>query len=292
MSSEDASEAPLSGKQKILRKAKPLVADGISLEAFKLSDQANVLHEKGILPLVKQRAARPTTSSSSFSSFSSKTNAMKSIAVKAVNKGGGKGKEKDMGGEETVDKIDLDGDVLIQSTEVTSVDPYLFAVPLPIQSLNAKSAKKEAADAIRKTLKSTAKLDAKGESGSARGSAPAEDEGFEHSFPSECEMENNENTAKVAKLHFNQILLGLSLPGTKIRMRDPHLLFYISKMLDSNTRDALCRSLTDGTDRFPGLVKVALDMIKMSLDTSRSDSSNSVGRRSGRFIPDDDDDDE
>ena len=289
MSSDDASEAPLSGKQKILRKAKPLVADGISLEAFKLSDQANVLFEKGILPLVKQRPVRPTTSSSSFSSFSSKTNAMKSIAMKAVHKGGGgKGKEKEMGGEETIDKIDLEGEVLIQSTEVTSVDPYLFAVPLPIQSLNVKSAKKAAVDAKRKTLKPIAKLVANSESGSAS----AEDEGFEHSFPSECEMENNENTAKVAKLHFNKILLGLSLPGTKIRMRDPHLLFYISKMLDSNTRDALCRSLTDGTDRFPGLVKVALDMVKMSLDTGRSDSSNSVGRRSGRFIPDDDDDDE
>ena len=292
MSSDDASEAPLSGKQKILRKAKPLVADGISLEAFKLSDQANVLFEKGILPLVKQRPVRPTTSSSSFSSFSSKTNAMKSIAMKSVHKGGGggKGKEKEMGGEETIDKIDLEGEVLIQSTEVTSVDPYLFAVPLPIQSLKAKSAKKAAVDAKRKTLKPTAKFSANSESGSA--SASAEDEGFEHSFPSECEMESNENTAKVAKLHFNQILLGLSLPGTKIRMRDPHLLFYISKMLDSNTRGALCRSLTDGTDRFPGLVKVALDMVKMSLDTSRSDSSNSVGRRSGRFIPDDDDDDE
>lgn len=281
---ENASDAGLSGKKKILRKAKPLVADGISLEAFKLSDQANILYEKGILPLVKPRSERPATASS-FSSFSSKTNVMKSIAQKALNKGGAKGKEK--GEEEHVDKIELDGEVLIQSTEVTSVDPFLFAVPLPIQSLNAKSAKKATVDAKRKTLQPTAKIGA-GDSVIVS----AEDEGFEHSFPSECEMQNNENTAKVAKLHFNQILLGISNPGTKSRMKDPHLLHYISKILDANTRDALCRSLSDGTDRFPGLVKVALDMVKMTLDTSRSDSSNSVGRRSGRFIPDDDDDDD
>ena len=285
VSTEDASDAGLSGKKKILRKAKPLVADGISLEAFKLSDQANTLYEKGILPLVKKRSEKPATTSSSFSSFSSKTNVMKSIAQKALNKGGGKGNEK--GEEEHVDKIELDGEVLIQSTEVTSVDPFLFAVPLPIQSLNNKSAKKAAGDAKRKTIQPTAKTSA-----GDRVTIGTEDEGFEHSFPSECEMQNNENTAKVAKLHFNQILLGISNPGTKSRMKDPHLLHYLSKMLDANTRDALCRSLSDGTDRFPGLVKVALDMVKMSLDTSRSDSSNSVGRRSGRFIPDDDDDDD
>ena len=264
------------------------MADGISLEAFKLSDQANILYAKGILPLVKQRSERAITTSSSFSSFASKTNVMKSIAIKALQKGGGKSKEKEKGEEENVDKIDLEGEVLIQSSEVTSVDPFLFAVPLPIQSFNTKSAKKVSGDAKRKSPQSAAETDA----GAQSGSVIAEDGGFEHSFPSECEMENNENTSKVAKLHFNQILLGISLPGTKNRMKDPHLLSYISRMLDSNTRDALCRSLNDGTDRFPGLVKVALDMVKMSLDTSRSDSSNSVGRRSGRFIPEDDDDDD
>jgi hypothetical protein len=45
----------------------------------------------------------------------------------------------------------------------------------------------------------------------------------------------------------------------------------------------------DESNQFPGLVKVALDMVKLSLDSSRS-NSNSRGSRSGRFIPDEEDD--
>lgn len=259
-SSEDVpSDTP---KKKILKRLKPLVADGISLEAFQLSDQANILREKEILPMEKLRFTRV----SSFSSFSAKTNAMKSLAMKAMaSSGGGKGAEKV---EAIEDKIELDGEILIQTSEAKSVDPFLLAVPLPIRPLKPSST-------VTKSKKTEVDTTL--------------DSGFEHSFPSDCEMSSNENTAKVAKLHFSRILSGLSQPGTKDRMRDPHLLFYLSKVLDVPTRDALCRSLVDGTDRFPGLVKVALDMVKMSIDNSRSDS-NSVGRRSGRFISDDDED--
>jgi hypothetical protein len=262
VSSEDVpADTP---KKKILKRLKPLVADGISLEAFQLSDQANILCEKGILPVAKMRSTRI----SSFSSFSAKTNAMKSLAVKALANSGS-GKEKGVVKEEaTEDKIDLDGEILIQSSEATSVDPFLLGVPLPIRALKPPN---PASKGRKPEIEILA------------------DSGFEHSFPSDCEMSSNENTAKVAKLHFSRILSALSQPGTKGRMRDPHLLHYMSKILDVPTRDALCRSLADGTDRFPGLVKVALDMVKVSIDNSRSDS-NSVGRRSGRFISDDDDD--
>lgn len=241
-----------------------MVADGISLEAFQLSDQANILCEKGILPIVKSRS----TKVSSFSSFAAKTNAMKSLANKALSNGVS-GKEKGGEKEEVVeDKIELDGEILIQTSEAKSVDPFLLAVPLPIRPLQRTNTASKARIAEIENIA---------------------DSGFEHSFPSECEMSSNENTARVAKLHFSRILSGLSQPGTKDRMRDPHLLHYMSKILDVPTRDALCRSLIDGTDRFPGLVKVALDMVKMSIDNSRNDS-NSVGRRSGRFVSDDDED--
>ena len=251
-------------KKKILKRLKPLVADGISLEAFQLSDQANILCEKEILPVVRIRSTRV----SSFSSFSAKTNAMKSLAMKAMANSGS-AKEKGVEKEEAIeDKIELDGEILIQTSEAKSVDPFLLAVPLPIRPLKPPS---PASKARKPEIEDTV------------------DSGFEHSFPSDCEMSSNENTAKVAKLHFSRLLSSLSQPGTKDRMRDPHLLYYMSKILDVPTRDALCRSLIDGTDRFPGLVKVALDMIKMSIDNSRSDS-NSVGKRSGRFVSDDDED--
>lgn len=255
-----------SPKKKILKRLKPLTADGISLEAFQLSDQANTLHEKGILPLVRIRSKV-----SSFSSFATKTSAIKLLASKAMSGSGGKG---DVKAATESDNIELEGEALIQNAEVTSLDPFLLAVPLPIKP-------------FRTATQNDSKTTKKGKS-SNDDTAIFE---FEHSFPSECEMVSDENTAKVAKLHFSRIISDLASPGTKDRMRDPHLLFYISKILDPTTRDALCRSLRDGTDRFPGLVKVALDMVKINFDGTKS-NSNSVGKRSGRFIADDDDDDD
>ena len=259
---------------------KTLQADGISIESFQLSDQANILYEKNILPLVR---IRKTPKASSFSSFSSKTSAMKKLAQQASGQSGGKGHGKKVEPDtaENDNKIELDGEVLIQSTEVTSVDPFLFAVPLPITTLKSVQ-----------TNKKKSKINqGGGRDGKDIESLTDNIPEFEHSFPSECEINSDHDTSRLAKLHFNRILATISDEGTKERMRDPHLLFYISRILDLPTRDALCRSLMDGTPKFPGMVKVALDMVKMSLDTSRS-NSNSVGSRSGRFLPDDDDDDD
>ena len=275
-----------SAKKKMLKKAKALVADGISLESFQLSDQANVLYEKNILPLVR---IRKVPKSSSFLSFSSKTNAMLKLAEQASGKNGQKNNNGKTSKSNIIndsdhndDKVELDGEILIQSTEVTSVDPYLLAVPLPITTLKS---------IITKKIQKFKKLK-KGEK-DIKEVENSDDNilEFEHSFPSEIEIHSNHETSRLAKLHFNRILASLSTDGTKERMRDPHLLLYISRILDLPTRDSLCRSLMDGTNRFPGMVKVALDMVKMSLDTSRSDS-NSVGKRSGRFLPNDDDDDD
>jgi len=250
-------------KKKIPKhKIKTLVADGISIEAFQLSDQANILYEKGILPLIKTKGSNKK---SSFSSFSTKASAMKSLAMKAS---GSKIKTNEIK-DELDDNIQLTGEVLIQSKEMTSIDPFLFAVPLPISPL--KRVKKAG---VKITKKNVNEIDIKE---------------FEHSFPSECEMQSDENTAKLAKLHFNRILNELLSDTIKDRMRDPHLLSYMFKILDEPTRNALSRSLMDGSNQFPGLVKVALEMVKLSLDSSRS-NSNSRGSRSGRFIPDEEDD--
>lgn len=262
------------------KKVKALVADGISIEAFQLSDQANILFEKNILPLVKLKNV--LQKASAFSSYSSKTSAMKRMAEKATGK---KSAAENNGFD---DKIELESDVLISNSETKTVDPFLLTVPLAIENLNKKIIKTKSTNKNNKNSKENKKVENEIE----KENEVLNKITFEHSFPSEVEINGNENTGKLAKLHFKRILSELSLVSTKERMRDPHLLLYISRILDLPTRDSMCRSLMDGTPRFPGMVKVALDMVKMSLDANRADSKNSVGRRSGRFIPDDDDDEE
>ena len=88
---------------------KTLQADGISIESFQLSDQANILYEKNILPLVR---IRKSPKASSFSSFSSKTSAMKKLAQQASGQSGGKGngKKVEPDSAENDNKIELDGE--------------------------------------------------------------------------------------------------------------------------------------------------------------------------------------
>ena len=287
-----------------------LTADGISLEAFQLSDQANILHEKNILPLVRMKNI---PKNSAFSSFMAKTSAMQKGSGnnkqgsgissspllgtgKGLEKKGKDGEKEKKDNDEIVgDKIELDGEVLIRSVEVTSVDCMFFAVPLPISTLkntaaiNMKNGKNKINNVS--TGNSGGKGTKENKDNSKDNGKDSADSGieFEHSFPSECEMQGDHDTMRLAKLHFTRILSSLSSDTIKERMRDPHLLLYISRILDLPTRDSLCRSLLDKNTQLPGMVKVALDMVKMSLDTSRSDS-NSKGKRSGRFFADDDDD--
>jgi hypothetical protein len=304
--SEEATKlAEAAAKKKGKRKPIVLTADGISLEAFQLSDQANTLFETGVLPSKKISGGTVTVKaggstpgkdkSSAFDSYSSK---MQSIAARATGTGGkssgaggssnnsnnNKGNSKDA----TVsnDNIQLNSEILIQNNDVTEVDPVLLAVPLPITQLKTPVAKAP-------TTAAAAALKKKATSGAAPfiSNLPPLPE-FEHSFPSENEQAEDAQTARLAKLHFTKILSTMSSPGVKDRMRDPHFLQYLHKLLDKPTREALGRSLVDGSDKFPGLVKVALDMLKMTLGGAGKSDKNSVARRSGGHIQDEDEDDD
>ena len=323
------------------KKSKILTADGISLEAFQLSDQANVLYEKGILPMKKSTTSsrgsgggsgsvkgHSKQGSSSFDSYSSK---LQAIAARATSSGiGGSSRSACSsssgggGGESTVgsnNNIQLTSEILIQNTDVTEVDPMLLAVPLPITPLIHSQSTGTATTTTNKrgtgTGKATTTHSNKKSTFSSRSSSSSSTSAtpftsnlpplpeFEHSFPSEYEQTENPQIARLAKLHFAKILNTMtttssssSLLEVKARMRDPHFLQYLHKhtVLDKITKDSLGKCLVDNSEKFPGLVKVALDMLKMTLDgggsSSKSNAKNSIARRSGRLIEDDEDDDD
>jgi hypothetical protein len=234
-------------------------ADGISIEAFQLSDHAIQMFDKGVLPatrLVDEDKSSPAaaaaagvsnknTGSSSRSSNPLKAGkpvTMTSAALKAMKSDAAKE-------EEAATLIELAGEALVRNQEVTSVDPYLLSVPLPISALAHSSLE------------------------------------FEHSFPTAAELQEDEKMARLAKQHLHRVLEKLNFPETKARMRDPHLLVHMSSILDAPTRNALCKSVVDGTDRFPGMVKMALDMAKMSLG-----EDSAIKKRKGHSHEDEDDD--
>ena len=231
-----------------------IIDDGISLEVFHLSDQANVLYDRGILPLNKLPSSKLTAQKGK------NTKNKPDLSLKSEVKS-------------NMNIIRLDGEVLIQNNEVTEVDPLLLTVPLPIQTLQS--------------------LKNNGSSTSSSNVIVS----FEHSFPSEWEINENAGMELLSKKHVLKIIEESTKIGGVISMRDPHFILYISKLLDKSTRNALCKSLLDGSITIPGNVKIALQMIALSIGDSNSSSSsgkdkNSVARRSGRLIEDDDDEDD
>ena len=230
-------ELPAAAKKIKRKKTTSMTADGISIEAFQLSDQAVQMFDKGVLSAASRLVAEEKSpsaaaatgsnknagsSSSSSSLKAGKPVTMTSAALKAMKSDAAKE-------EEAATLIQLSGEALVRNQEVTSVDPYLLSVPLPISAMAHSNLE------------------------------------FEHSFPTAAELQEDEKTARLAKQHLHRVLEKLNAPETKSRMRDPHLLVHMSSILDAPTRNALCKSVVDGTDRFPGMVKMALDMAKMSL---------------------------
>jgi hypothetical protein len=264
-------------------KARPLTADGLSLEAFQLSDQANTLVAKGILTAAKvARDLGPAAAAkaSAFTSFSAKAKA---------KAGARKDKGADDAAAGVADKVVLTGEVLLQSTEATEVDPYLLAVPMPILPLGADKGK--------------GKGKGKGKSAPAAAAAAAVPpqvpaaQDFEHSFPSPPELGENAATAALAEKHFRHVVTTAAAPGTKRRLRDPHLLLYLAGRLDTPTHRALCASLTDpataATDALPGTVKLALDLLGVAAGGSPS-SQRAVDKkkRTGAFVGDEDEEED
>lgn len=229
---------------------------GIVTEAFQLSDQAHLLAKRGILPHYRIDGSPSTTTPSS--------------SGKDKKKGKGQqmdsnNKEDDIEGE----KIQLNGAVLTMSDESSSLDPYLLAVPIPMVSLKSNVHSKTATKGSKQC---TAHMNARS---------------FEHSFPTPEELASSADTLKRARAHLFRTLSSLNNPDVKDRLRDPHLLLYMcsTNIVDRNSFNALCKSLTDGSPTIAVGVKMALEMARVSLgDGGRGRGS--AGRK------DDEEDDE
>ena len=130
--------------------------------------------------------------------------------------------------------IKLEGPVLTgNSNEATAIDPLLLAVPLPIIQIGAIS--------------------------NSNSNTNVND--FEHSFPSFHEIDNDQKLKKSASIHLYRtlgysffhyhltlfiIIIGnLNNNDTKNRLRDPHMLMYLGKIIDENSLLALCKSIVD-----------------------------------------------
>lgn len=277
-------------KKKKKSKKKSMTADGIALEAFQLSDQAHILYTKGILtPLKLPSPAESATGT-------------------GPNNKGGKGRDKSSFGafkdktaaQHEQGKVFLSGEILLQSTESRVVDPLLLAVPLPILPLIGVAA---AAGTVAAKERGKGKKGGKGDKDSPPAPlSPLVD--FEHSFPSAVEMNENSQTGTLAGKHFSQTLEGVNKPGTKRRFRDPHLLLHAARLLDKSTFAALCAALMSVgeiySDKLPGMVQMALDMVRTTISGANggknspggksSKGGNSKAQRSGAFVGEEDDD--
>ena len=87
---------------------------------------------------------------------------------------------------------------------------------------------------------------------------------FEHLFPSVYEL-NDPIVFKKATKHVLHVLEGVNRPGMINRLRDIHLLFHLSKLIDINTLNVLCESLSIPGGNIPQSVCMAMEMAKLSL---------------------------
>lgn len=173
---------------------------GLSIEAFKLSDQAMRLIDKGLVALQKDSqssASSHSSSSSSGSSSNAKTN--------------------------HDEKVQLTSEVLLKNEETTEVDPLLLAVPMSIIH------KQPTASAIVETnlLKSP----------------------FHHSFPTPSEINSKTEMSILAKKYSDQILQKLvknNVDAVRKKLRDVHLLLYLSDILDMDTVRNIASCAADG----------------------------------------------
>ena len=195
------------GRKTIKRKSASAALDdqGLTLEAFQLSEQAWALYRKGILAT--------------------------SCCVESEGSNSGKGATG------TSALLSLHGEVLIQSDETKNIDPVLLSVPVPV---------KLAAGVID----------------------------FEHYFPTQQELLQEQKASGLARKHLLRQLGRLGSPGIKSILRDPHLLLYISGALrvDKTSFLALCKSLREPGDALSSGVKMVLENVKYSLDSSFADS--------------------
>lgn len=174
------------------------------------------------------------------------------------------------------------------------MDPLLFAVPLPIDSIEATETCKEGETKTVKSKKGVGKINTistTSEPDSIHMAAIVDGKRacifmrmtvnlimyspsfsllseFEHVFPTTEELREAQ-TVKLARKHICRLLKAGVNSNTKNKLKDPHLLLYLSSFLDDSALAMLCEYINDKSPtRAPAKLSMSLDMLKMSFDDS------------------------
>ena len=269
---------------------------GLVMEAFELSTQALELVDKGVLTLTRLAASATAAAKEGGMDAGADNMGQKKTRKRAVvnkmNMGAAASsssspssnaptKEAAKAGAEL---IQLASAVLTQSDEATAIDPLLLAVPLPIVALDALAPKVKAkAD---KSVQNRAALGKGSREGPVEWKPESLGIDYEHSFPSPCEMAADKESKENVNFHLCDVFEQLSSPSQPryttmfSRLRDIHLLHYVSQYIDARTMTQLGKTLRDAkAATLPHAVKLSMDMLRLSLSSAESGGSSGKGRK-------------
>lgn len=226
------------------------IRNGLSIEAYRLSDQANRLIQQGgvtVIPGTLVADGSDTISKRKPSSLTRRATSSGSSSTESIAQRR---------------QLHLHKQVLFKNRETTVVEPLLLALPLPILQKLPSSA------TPRSTTTAT----------TASATAPS-NFNFLHLFPTESELRHSVTTATLSRKLILQLVLkmekGLS-SELKDKLRDIHLLKYLNEYFDHSSVCSIAQCVvSDSSTKLPSSVLMAIQMTKPILQDSGIDSDES-----------------
>ena len=267
---------------------------GLAMEAFELSKQAIDLYEKGILTkLPVQETACKGEKSTSAVDAKAKSNSRRRVKNRMDMTASGSDSSdyySKVLDKDDSNKIRLASAVLTQSEETALLDPFILSVPLPIVSLGALSPaiknKDESKNRADNKKKGTHKAMPVTINEEEQWAPPLLGYDFEHSFPSPVELSKDEDLNDKALSHLYDVFSTLSEnphDAAKIsRLRDVHLLEFISHVIDKRTMKDLCLGLKDGSLSLSVNIKMGFDMLISYCDAAVSAGASQRAGKKGK----------
>jgi hypothetical protein len=145
----------------------------------------------------------------------------------------------------------LQGEVLVQSDQVSSVDPLLFAIPVPLAKSNTTE------KPVKRTFptKKAVQIDA-----------------LDHLFLKDSELKTLGDAAKVTKYLYKVLSKLAKKKWPKAQLKDFNLLLSLQDVVEGSTFKLLCEALVDSESAtLPQQLYVALDMAKEALNDEETE---------------------
>lgn len=95
---------------------------------------------------------------------------------------------------------------------------------------------------------------------------------FEHLFLTKKEIQESERNQLIIQKHMLKTLKISDSEELRKRLSDPHLLQYLSSLLDENCSQLLCKFVggSEENARVPSKLSMALDMLRITFDDAQS----------------------